>query len=58
VGDFTRQDPAIAAELERFHRAGVPLVLVYSKHAAKPPEVLPVILTPSLVLHALAEAAR
>jgi len=36
----------------------VPLVLVYSKHAAKPPEVLPVILTPSLVLHALAEAAR
>jgi thiol:disulfide interchange protein DsbD len=58
MGDFTRQDPAIAAELERFHRAGVPLVLVYSKDAAKPPEVLPVILTPSLVLHALEEAAR
>jgi thiol:disulfide interchange protein/DsbC/DsbD-like thiol-disulfide interchange protein len=57
-GDFTREDPAIARELERFHRDGVPLVLVYSKDAGREPEVLPVILTPSIVLNALERAAR
>jgi thiol:disulfide interchange protein DsbD len=55
-GDFTRQDPAIARELERFHRDGVPLVLVYSKDEAKEPQVLPVLLTPSIVLNALDRA--
>jgi thiol:disulfide interchange protein DsbD len=58
VGDFTRQDPAIAAELARFHRDGVPLVLVYSKDANKEPRVLPVLLSPSIVLGALDQAAR
>jgi thiol:disulfide interchange protein DsbD len=57
-GDFTRQDPAIARELEEFHRDGVPLVLVYPKDADREPEVLPVLLTPSIVLRALDEAAR
>jgi thiol:disulfide interchange protein DsbD len=58
VGDFTREDPAIAGELQQFDRAGVPLVLVYSKAVSKAPEVLPVILTPSIVLDALGRAAQ
>jgi thiol:disulfide interchange protein DsbD len=58
VGDFTREDPGIAAELQQYNRGGVPLVLVYSKEVSKPPEVLPVILTPSIVLDALARAAQ
>jgi thiol:disulfide interchange protein DsbD len=58
IGDFTREDPAIAAQLQQFNRGGVPLVLVYSKDTSKPPEVLPVILSPSIVLDALARAAQ
>jgi thiol:disulfide interchange protein DsbD len=58
VGDYTREDPAIGEELRRYDRSGVPLVLVYSKDAAKPPRVLPPILTPSIVLSALDEAER
>lgn len=55
-GDFTREDPAIAAELARFHRPGVPLVLVYPKNPSRPPEELPVVLTPSIVSQALEHA--
>ncbi len=58
LGDDTRDDPAIGEVLRHYDRAGVPLVLVYSKDAAKKPIVLPPILTPSIVLKALDEAAR
>jgi thiol:disulfide interchange protein DsbD len=58
MGDFTREDPAIANELHQFNRGGVPLVLVYSKDISKPPETLPVILSPSIVLDALTKAAE
>jgi thiol:disulfide interchange protein DsbD len=58
LGDYTREDPAIAAELRRFNRAGVPLVLVYPKDAARPPIVLPPLLTPSIVREALDNAAQ
>jgi len=58
IGDFTREDPAIAAELKRFNRAGVPLVVVYPKDPAREPLVLPSILTPSIVLGALDQAAK
>ena len=48
---ITRDFPDnITAELNRFNRAGVPLVLVYPKDAAAPPIVLPEILTPGIVL--------
>ncbi|HEY3863485.1 MAG TPA: protein-disulfide reductase DsbD domain-containing protein [Verrucomicrobiae bacterium] len=57
IGDYTREDPAIGEILRRYGRSGVPLVLVYSKDASKPPEVLPTILTPSIVLKYLDEAA-
>lgn len=56
--DDTLDDPAIARELRRFDRSGVPLVLVYSKNASTPPQVLPVFLTPSIVLAALDKAEK
>lgn len=58
VGDYTREDPAIGEELRRHDRSGVPLVLVYPKDPSQPPEVLPVLLTPSIVLAALDKAAH
>lgn len=54
VGDWTAQDPAIAAVLRRYGRDGVPLYLV-SRRGGKP-EVLPQLLTPGLVTQALAKA--
>ena len=51
--DFTQSDPAIAAELRRHGRAGVPMVLVFQPDPATAPRVLPVILTPQIVLEAL-----
>ncbi len=58
LGDHTKFPPAISAELEKFQRAGVPLVLVYPKDESKPPIVLPELLTPGIVIKALDEAAR
>jgi thiol:disulfide interchange protein DsbD len=58
LGDFSNADPLIAGELRRYNRPGVPLVLVYPRDAAQPPIVLPEILTPTLVLDALAAAAK
>jgi len=58
-GDYTRgEDPAIGQALRQYERAGVPLVLVYSKDPDKPPQELPPILTPSIVLKALEQASR
>jgi thiol:disulfide interchange protein DsbD len=56
--DYTQQDPVIAQELRRFNTSGVPLVLVFSKDVAKPPQVLPTFLTPAIVLEALDQAAK
>jgi thiol:disulfide interchange protein DsbD len=56
--DFTREDPAIARELQKFSGGGIPLVLVYSKDPSKRPQKLPVLLSPSIVLAALDQAAR
>jgi thiol:disulfide interchange protein DsbD len=58
IGDYTRKNPDITAELKHFERAGVPLVLVYSKDATQPPQILPAVLTPGIVLDALAQAAK
>ncbi len=57
LGDYTKFPPIISAELQKFQRAGVPLVLVYPKDSAKPPIVLPELLTPGIVLKALDDAA-
>ncbi|HPF24683.1 MAG TPA: protein-disulfide reductase DsbD family protein [Hyphomonas sp.] len=48
VADFTRKDPAIAAELARRQRAGVPMYLWYAPGVSEP-QVLPEILSQGLV---------
>ena len=50
-GDWTRQDPVIAAFLQQFSRSGVPLYLLYDKTGS--PSVLPQILTEASVLAAV-----
>lgn len=55
-GDNTDSPPAISRELQKFGRAGVPLVLVYPKDSSRPPQVLPELLTPTTVLEALNKA--
>lgn len=51
--DWTARDPAIAAELARHGRSGVPLYIVYPKGGEA--VILPELLTPGLVLDALGE---
>lgn len=58
LGDYTRTPDNITAELNRYARAGVPLVLVYPKVTTAPPIVLPEVLTPGIVLGALDRAAH
>lgn len=58
VGDYTHFPDSITEELNRFSRAGVPLVLVYPKDANAQPIVLPEVLTPGIVLAALDRAAK
>ena len=54
VGDWTSEDPAITAELERHGRAGVPLYLFYGVGSSiDSPMILPEILTPDLVISRL-----
>lgn len=56
VGDWTRRDDAITAELRRHGRSGVPLYLLYAPGAAEP-RVLPQLLTEGSVIAALEAAA-
>ena len=57
LANYTRQPPAITAELNRFGRAGVPLVVVYPRKPDAPPMVFDLI-TPTTLLDALDQAAR
>jgi thiol:disulfide interchange protein len=56
VGDWTRRDDAIAEELARHGRSGVPLYLLYPANGGAP-RILPQILTEGLVVEALKDAA-
>ena len=58
LGDYTHFPDAITTELNRYNRAGVPLVLVYPKSADAAAIVLPEVLTPGIVLDALDRAAK
>ena len=49
AGDWTNGDPAIGRVLERHGRSGVPLYLYYRPGSARP-EVLPQVLTPSMLV--------
>lgn len=53
VADWTNRDPAIAAELARFNRPGVPLYLVYRPEAPDSPRVLPQLLSTKMVIAAI-----
>ena len=48
--DWTKRDPAITAALAKFGRSGVPLYVLYPADKAKPPIVLPQILTEAGVI--------
>ncbi len=52
-GDWTNNDPAITEVLKQYETSGVPLYLMFPADSAKPAEVLPQILTQSIVLAAL-----
>ena len=52
-GDWTNRDAEIARALERFGRPGVPLYVVYRPGRA--PQVLPQVLTPDILLHAIGD---
>ena len=58
LADYTTVPAEITKELGRFGRAGVPMVLVYPKRTDLPPEVLPELLTPGMVLDALNRAVQ
>ncbi len=58
LGDYTHFPDSITAELNRYNRAGVPLVLVYPKNPAAAALVLPEVLTPGIVLDALDRAVK
>ena len=57
VGDWTRRDDAITAELLRHGRSGVPLYLLYAPGVAEP-RVLPQLLTEGVVVDALGDVRR
>nr|WP_233190159.1 MULTISPECIES: thioredoxin family protein [unclassified Brevundimonas] len=57
IGDWTRRDDAITAELQRHGRSGVPLYLLYQPGQAAP-RILPQLLTEGTVVGALKDAAR
>ncbi len=55
--DYTRKDPQLAKDLERFDRPGVPLNLVYGPKNHDDPIVLPELLSKGGVIDALKQAA-
>jgi thiol:disulfide interchange protein DsbD len=57
LANWTKRPPAITAELEKFERAGVPMVLVYPKDPAKPVMVFDTI-TSGTIVKALDEAVK
>jgi thiol:disulfide interchange protein len=58
IADNTDESPEIIAELNRYHRTGVPLVLIFPADPKAPAIVLPELLTPGIVLEALDRATK
>jgi thiol:disulfide interchange protein DsbD len=54
-GDWTNEDPEITRILNEFNRPSVPLYVLYSGDPDREPQILPQILTPSIMLEAFAE---
>lgn len=57
-GDWTLSDPDITTLLRKHKRNGVPLYLMYPTNPNEAPEVLPQVLTPQVVLDAMARASE
>jgi thiol:disulfide interchange protein len=53
VADWTRRDPAITAALQKYGREGVPTYVILRPPDGSTPQLLPEIITPSIVLEAL-----
>ena len=53
VADWTRRDPAITAALQKYGREGVPTYVLLRPSPDSTPQLLPEIITPSIVLEAL-----
>jgi thiol:disulfide interchange protein len=56
-GDWTNNDPQITALLNQFQRSGVPLYLVYPRGSG-PTQILPQILSESMIIEALTQASK
>ena len=54
--DWTSRDAEITAMLASFGRSGVPLYVMYPSAASRPAEILPSVLTPGIVVSAVARA--
>lgn len=53
-GDWTNQDPEISRVLDEFNRPSVPLYILYPGDPSAEPQILPQILTPTIVTDAFA----
>jgi thiol:disulfide interchange protein DsbD len=53
VADWTRRDPTITAALQKYGREGVPTYIILRPSDGSKPQLLPEIITPSIVLEAL-----
>jgi thiol:disulfide interchange protein DsbD len=56
--DWTNRNPDITRLLARFGRSGVPLYVVFPPGKADAPIVLPEVITPGIVIEALAAASQ
>jgi thiol:disulfide interchange protein DsbD len=55
VADWTRRDPAITTALQKYGREGVPTYVLLRPNPNSPPQLLPELITPSIVLEALSQ---
>jgi thiol:disulfide interchange protein DsbD len=53
VADWTRRDPAITSALHKYGREGVPTYVILRPAPNSTPQLLPEIITPSIVLKSL-----
>jgi thiol:disulfide interchange protein DsbD len=53
VADWTRRDPAITSALHKYGREGVPTYVILRPSSNSTPQLLPEIITPSIVLKSL-----
>jgi thiol:disulfide interchange protein DsbD len=58
LADYTLEDDAITQELARHQRSAIPMSLIYPGKPGAPARLLPVILSESIVLEALDQAAK